>query len=195
MKKPIKIVIVSLSVIFLCYFLWQLFLVISVEKIETLKKEPVEMFPFMQGEVVPVPITADGTDEVLTIIKETIRTRDVTKVTEMFGSNFSSKENPPEWPKAIEKLDYFPFSRIVITLEDDDKNIFSEMLLDIQDNVRVDRDIVVKSIITDDSQVEEMPPNPDDFYNRNESIEIDETTNVLLTTEIDSNRIVDIIIR
>jgi hypothetical protein len=69
------------------------------------------------------------------------------------------------------------------------------MLLDIQDNVRVDRDIVVKSIITDDSQVEEMPPNPDDFYNRNESIEIDETTNVLLTTEIDSNRIVDIIIR
>lgn len=146
----------------------------------------------MMTKDVSIPITSDNTDEVLAMVKQIIQTKDVAEVTKILGENFSTAERPEGWSKTLEKLDYFPFSRIVVSLKTDDENLFSQISLDIKDDVKVDRDILVKGIITDESQVKKTPPSPDDFYHTNERIKINETMDIWLSVERDSNRIVDL---
>lgn len=191
MQKIGKILIILSSLMLILLFSLWLF-VRYTNKNKPVLSEESERLLSMMTKGIPTPITADSTDEVLAIVKKIIQTKNASEVTKILGGNFSTAERPEGWSKTLEKLDYFPFSRIVVSLKTDDENLFSQISLDIKDGVKVDRNIFVKGIVTDESQVKETPPGPDDFYHTNESIKINETTQVWLSIERDSNRIVDL---
>lgn len=186
MQKEIKILAIFLLAILFFSFLY----IFYIKEDDKISETPLVTPP----QIVSTPIAIDFTDDALTIVKEAIQAKNVLEVADIFDNGFSEKNHPGGWVY-LEKLDYLRFSSIQVNLLNDNEKFFSELILEIGNNVEVDRDIFVDGLITSDSQLKNVPSNPDNFSHSNESLKIDSSTDILISTERASNSIVRIIIR